>query len=238
MKWNCDLIQDLLPLYEEDLCSPGSRQAVEEHLCECKTCRRLTAPLPIAEQVDTAAADRAVKKSMRKVKRRWLASLAAAVLAVPLLLLSINQHRGSGLCFTNLDDIYTAWQFVHALETQNWEKAAQMPDKRSPAAAPLPGGDRRSRTGGTGRAACRGFCTVLQIRPRGNLLSDDAEGVLPLDEFVSQIEKKCGCQQGVGELAQKERQGCVEQVGGEGVGTGTSPGEASAGAPAQNQKSQ
>ena len=126
MKWNCDLIQDLLPLYEEDLCSPGSRLAVEEHLCECETCRRLTVPLPIAEQVDTAASDRAVKKSMRKVKRRWLASLAAAVLAVPLLLLSINQYRGSGLCFTNLDDIYTAWQFVHALETQNWEKAAQM----------------------------------------------------------------------------------------------------------------
>ena len=128
MKWNCDLIQDLLPLYEEELCSPASRQAVQEHLRECDRCRRLTEPLPVAEPEDTPAADRAVKKSMKKVKRRWLASLLAAVLAVPLLLLGINQHRGYGLCFTNLDEVYTAWQFLHALETQNWEKAAKIHD--------------------------------------------------------------------------------------------------------------
>lgn len=128
MKWNCELIQDLLPLYEEDLCSPASRQAVQEHLCECEACRRLTAPLPIPQPEDSPTADRAVKKSMKKVKRRWLASLLAAVLAVPLLLLGINQHRGYGLCFTNLDDVYTAWRFLHALETQDWEKAAKMYD--------------------------------------------------------------------------------------------------------------
>ena len=128
MKWNCELIQDLLPLYEEDLCSPTSRQAVQEHLEECECCRRLTAPLPIEMPHEIPEADHAVKKSIKKVKRRWLASLLAAVLAVPLLLLSFNQYRGYGLCFTNLDDIYTAWQFVHALETQNWEKAARMHD--------------------------------------------------------------------------------------------------------------
>ena len=128
MKWNCELIQDLLPLYEEDLCSPTSRKAVQEHLKECEHCRRLTAPLPIELPRDLPDADHAVKKSIKKVKRRWLASLLAAVLAVPLLLLSFNQYRGYGLCFTNLDDIYTAWQFVHALETQNWEKAAKMHD--------------------------------------------------------------------------------------------------------------
>lgn len=128
MKWNCELIQDLLPLYEEDLCSPTSRQAVQEHLEECEHCRRLTAPLPIEVPHEIPDADHAVKKSIKKVKRRWLASLLAAVLAVPLVLLSLNQHKGSGLCFTNLDDIYTAWQFVHALETQSWEKAARMHD--------------------------------------------------------------------------------------------------------------
>ena len=128
MKWNCELIQDLLPLYEEELCSPASRQAVQEHLEECECCRRLTAPLPIEVPHEIPEADHAVKKSIKKVKRRWLASLLAAVLAVPLLLLSFNQYKGSGLCFTNLDDIYTAWQFVYALEAQNWEKAARMHD--------------------------------------------------------------------------------------------------------------
>jgi hypothetical protein len=128
MKWNCELIQDLLPLYEEELCSPTSRQAVQEHLEECECCRRLTAPLPIEMPHEIPEADHAVKKSIKKVKRRWLASLLAAVLAVPLLLLSFNQYKGSGLCFTNLYDVYTAWQFVHALESGDWEKAAKMHD--------------------------------------------------------------------------------------------------------------
>ena len=126
MKLDCDLIQDLLPLYAEGLCSAASRRAVEEHLSECEHCRRLTAPLPIEEPEDTPNADRAVKKSIKKVRRRWLSSLIAAVLVVPLLLLSFNQYRGYGLCFTNLDDVATAWQFLHALETENWEKAAEM----------------------------------------------------------------------------------------------------------------
>lgn len=128
MKLDCELIQDLLPLYAEGLCSAASRRAVEEHLCECEHCRRLTAPLPIEEPGDTPNADRAVKKSIKKVRRRWLSSLIAAVLVVPLLLLSFNQYRGYGLCFTNFDDMVTAWQFLHALETENWEKAAEMHD--------------------------------------------------------------------------------------------------------------
>lgn len=128
MKLDCELIQDLLPLYAEGLCSPASRQAVEEHLLECEHCRRLTAPLPIEEPGDTPNADRAVKKGIKKVRRRWLSSLIAAVLVVPLLLLGFNQYRGYGLCFTNLDDMVTAWQFLHALETENWEKAARMHD--------------------------------------------------------------------------------------------------------------
>ena len=128
MKLDCELIQDLLPLYEEGLCSAASRRAVEAHLLECEHCRRLTAPLPIETPEELPGADRAVKKGIKSVRRRWLSSLIAAVLVVPLLLLSFNQYRGYGLCFTNFDDVATAWQFLHALETENWEKAAEMHD--------------------------------------------------------------------------------------------------------------
>ena len=85
MKWNCELIQDLLPLYAEGLCSGASRQAVEEHLNECDVCRRLNGPLSIEVPAEPENADRAVKKSIRRVRRRWLASLLAAVLMLPLL---------------------------------------------------------------------------------------------------------------------------------------------------------
>ena len=128
MKWNCELIQDLIPLYEEGLCSPPSRQAVEEHLSECEACRRLTKPLPVLEPEEPPAADRVVAKSIRKVKRRWLTSLIAAVLIVPLVLMSLNQYWGRNICFTNLDDIFIARRFLTALEREDWETAAAMHD--------------------------------------------------------------------------------------------------------------
>lgn len=128
MKWNCELIQDLLPLYDEGLCSPASRRAVEEHLSECETCRRLTAPLPIPEPEELPAADRAVAKGIQKVKRRWRTSLIAALLLIPMLLMTVNQVRGRGLCFTNPDDILLAYRFLHALEAGDWDKAAELHD--------------------------------------------------------------------------------------------------------------
>ena len=39
MKLSCDIIRDLLPLYAEELASADSREAVEEHLRDCESCR-------------------------------------------------------------------------------------------------------------------------------------------------------------------------------------------------------
>lgn len=39
MKYNCDLIKDLLPLYVDEICSDESKKIVEEHLDECLDCR-------------------------------------------------------------------------------------------------------------------------------------------------------------------------------------------------------
>ena len=42
MKYNCDVIRDLLPLYADNACSERSRGMVEEHLQECPACRAMT----------------------------------------------------------------------------------------------------------------------------------------------------------------------------------------------------
>ncbi len=38
MKLNCSIVEDLLPLYLEELCSEESKTALEEHLHECHAC--------------------------------------------------------------------------------------------------------------------------------------------------------------------------------------------------------
>ena len=56
-----DIVQDLLPLYHDGVCSDKSRAAVEEHLQTCEACRAaltaMDAPLP---EVEKAADDAAV----------------------------------------------------------------------------------------------------------------------------------------------------------------------------------
>jgi len=39
MNYPCGIIKDLLPLYIDDVCTPESKEAIEIHLTECKTCR-------------------------------------------------------------------------------------------------------------------------------------------------------------------------------------------------------
>ena len=41
MKYNCDLISDLLPLYKDDICSDTTKKIVEEHIAECPDCKKI-----------------------------------------------------------------------------------------------------------------------------------------------------------------------------------------------------
>ena len=71
-----DIVQDLLPLYHDGVCSERSRAAVEEHLQTCGVCRAalaaMDAPLPEAEKTaaEDAAAVKKISSEWKKGKRR------------------------------------------------------------------------------------------------------------------------------------------------------------------------
>ena len=81
-----DIVQDLLPLYHDNVCSERSRAAVEAHLKTCASCRRtlaeMDAPLPEAEKTaaDDAAAVEKISEEWKKTK--WKARLKGAAIAV------------------------------------------------------------------------------------------------------------------------------------------------------------
>jgi len=88
MKTNCDIVQDLLPLYCDGACSAESRRLVDEHLRECPACQAdydlMRACLPArgahTQQQATAQAAAAWKKSVRRaVRRAYLITLAVVV---------------------------------------------------------------------------------------------------------------------------------------------------------------
>lgn len=94
MKYPCCVIQDLLPLFHDGVCSEETAEIVQEHLGECEDCRvqyekicdaeaQLPVPADTAEEMKKAALWSRFKKKMTR-RNRWFA--AAALVAVVLLL--------------------------------------------------------------------------------------------------------------------------------------------------------
>lgn len=133
MKLTCDIVQDLLPLYEDGACSPASRAAVEEHLQTCPVCQgeiETAQKLPEQEILPDIPGEKKSVQSLKKIRRRWAASLLIVALLIPMVLLTVNQIRGVGICFTNPDDILLAKKFVRYIQNGAYSKAAGMYDFR------------------------------------------------------------------------------------------------------------
>ncbi len=60
-KYNCDVIQDLLALYHDGVCSEESRAAVEEHLAECERCSS------VAKQLEDTALENSIAEQAENV---------------------------------------------------------------------------------------------------------------------------------------------------------------------------
>lgn len=71
MKYPCKLIQDLLPLYHNGVCSQESREAIEHHLEECPACKAYYAAM--------SEADKAVEAPYREEHERQKAASFRAV---------------------------------------------------------------------------------------------------------------------------------------------------------------
>lgn len=78
MKYECDLIKDILPLYADEVCSEASRRAVEGHLAECAQCRRDYEQITMPDQIDIVPEISTDEKSqieaLKKVKKKWTKS--------------------------------------------------------------------------------------------------------------------------------------------------------------------
>lgn len=100
--YDCGVIQDLLPLYQDDVCSDRSRIIVEEHLKECEQCSDFAEKLKKNEYDEKLHAERnsVLDSFARKEKRRsaTIGMATAGILMVPLIVCLIcNLAIGHGL---------------------------------------------------------------------------------------------------------------------------------------------
>ncbi len=78
----CEIIQDLLPLYHDGACSAASRALVEAHIAGCEECRALLTELE--EPLPTAAAPAELERGdrLKAARRRVVGKTALSVSAV------------------------------------------------------------------------------------------------------------------------------------------------------------
>lgn len=99
---NCEIIQDLLPLYQDNICSGSSRKIIEKHLSECQNCTALRNKLQnnqIEEQLVQEKESVLKTHSKKERKKTFTIGIATAgVLMIPILVCLIcNLAIGHGL---------------------------------------------------------------------------------------------------------------------------------------------
>lgn len=134
---NCDVIQDLLPLYEDDCCSEQTKSLVEEHLATCENCRKLRCMYHDSIPQSDMTNDSDVKginigiKKISRWKRRGIISLCLAIFLILGLIPTWNYINGTGITYANIKATYTAYAFENALIAGDYEKAFNYLDIKS-----------------------------------------------------------------------------------------------------------
>lgn len=128
----CEVIKDLIPLYDEKLCSAESAALVEEHIKTCAACKVLLEKLP---KTELPKADTDALKPFVKVKRRLrtrvigLIVLGVVLLAVliPVGYLTVNQifHINGGIDFEDLIYMHEVRQFAEMIAEGRMEEYVQ-----------------------------------------------------------------------------------------------------------------
>jgi len=101
-KMDCDVVQDLLPLYQDGACSEGSKKMIEKHLQGCVACQSVADCLQNLEVDDKLVTEKndVLQKFAKKERKRTFTAgvITAAVLMIPVIVCLIcNLAVGQGL---------------------------------------------------------------------------------------------------------------------------------------------
>lgn len=127
MKMHCDVIQDLIPSYVDEICSEKTKELIEEHLLECEHCRTFVESMKtdlIPENCQLTA-----RNPWQKVKRRTIMKVLMGFLFGPVLCLVLIvgwcTASGEGLTLDALLYRNEANEFLHALSLSDYAGASE-----------------------------------------------------------------------------------------------------------------
>ena len=116
---DCDIVSDLLPLYCDDVASEATREAVEEHLAKCESCRkeyeRLTAGL--SDEFKEESTKRIFDNMMHRERvNRIIKSVASVVFICVLIIGGFFVQRNIPVVEVSPENIQ--WCHVYRIDTE------------------------------------------------------------------------------------------------------------------------
>lgn len=138
MKIDCKIIEDLVPLYLDEVCSEESRKAVDTHIEKCENCRKLVkgnAEVEISYiEPEESVKEKAVRKGFRKIKLKFYLAILVTVMFVSGLFLlekwcrkqieqDANSRFSDVLQKEDIPRIKMAIQFVDCMDKGDFEGA-------------------------------------------------------------------------------------------------------------------
>ena len=127
MKLPCKVIEDMLPMYYDKVCSEESAALVEEHLRSCPRCAQMLADLGAEidipdQKVDDMKPLQKIRKSYRKMKLVGLIALLCALILVPCAFL-IGLQKEPAVEYSQEEAIAYANEFMTCLVNGDYTKA-------------------------------------------------------------------------------------------------------------------
>ena len=130
MKIPCNIVQDLLPNYIEDLCSEETKQQLGEHLQKCQECNRKYKEMvgELSEEYSMEEEDNLLEEiqPLKKIKRRhiWQLVSLGALIVITVIGAGVSVVKGSNAGFNKgytegTDEGYTAGYNVGTDEGYN-----------------------------------------------------------------------------------------------------------------------
>ena len=114
----CEIVQDLLPLYYDDVCTSSSKKYVQNHLEKCETCKKLY------EELKNDSVDRLMERETHDVlerharKERTAAYKAGLIISVLLLIpivITLLASMAAGGCLGVFSVVAASMLLVAAL---------------------------------------------------------------------------------------------------------------------------
>ena len=92
-KINCNIIQDILPLYVDDVVSEDTKNIVEEHLTGCDECKKIAESMQEKIEIKTDETDNKFKKTIKNINSSTHIHIIHQITLLTYVHLNLDQYK-------------------------------------------------------------------------------------------------------------------------------------------------